>query len=398
MRSQIALPVLVATVIVLASYFLPRFDAVYLERPHAMSVASAQALLAAIASGMITLTTIVFSLAFLALQFTVASYSARLAPILFRDPVMYTALAVFVATFTYALGTLASVDVNGNGIVPQYSIAVVGALLLLSTFMLMRLIQRLAGLEVYQVMRYLHDAGRRIIDRMPVLDAADDRVDRISKLTPGMNEVAYLGMEPMYVTDIDAESLRRLGDGSSSGIVPACAVGDCVAYGTVIARTYGAPFDDAKVLHAFRLRPERSLKTDLSYSIRLLVDTAVRALSPAINDPTTAVQALDEIEGLLCRLTTRKLPLGDSWDGYIHLSFDEIRLGGAAQPLVMRRMRAAIIAIAKAATNERRRTATLAYVSSIDRSIASSGLDAADTEMMAHADRQGIGVSAAVWG
>ncbi len=397
MRAQVTLPIFVATLIVLASYFLPRFDAVYFERPHAMAVASAQALLSAISAGMITLTAIVFSLAFLVLQFTVASYSARLAPILFRDPVMYRALGVFVATFTYALGTLASVDLNGNGIVPQYSIAVVGALLMLSTFMLMRLIQRLAGLEIYQVMRYLHDAGREIIDRLPDISANIHPVASVEPQSALVEEISYHGSEPQYVVDIDMESLRKLGNGSSAGVVPACSIGDCIAYGTVVARAYGESVDDAKVLRAFRLANERSLKTDLSYSIRLLVDTAVRALSPAINDPTTAVQALDEIEGLLCRLGSKTLPPGASWEGYLHLSFDEIRLCGAAQPLVMRRMRAAVLAIAKAVATESRRASTLAYLHDIDRSIASSGLDASDAAMMAHPDRQGISVSREVW-
>ncbi|MBV8637206.1 MAG: DUF2254 domain-containing protein [Candidatus Eremiobacteraeota bacterium] len=399
MRAQIVLPLVVAAAIVLTSYFLPRFDAVYFERPHAMSVASAQALLSAISAGMITLTAVVFSLAFLVLQFTVSSYSARLAPILFRDPIMYNALAVFVATFTYALGTLASVDINGNGIVPQYSIAVVGALLMLSTFMLLRLIQRLAGLEVYQVMRYLHDAGRSIIDSLPPVETTD-ATEAPAAPPPALpaKEIAYYGNEPKYVTSIDTAMLRRFGNGTSPGVVAVCAIGDCIAYGTVIARSYGTRPDDAKILRAFRFANERSLKTDLSYSIRLLVDTAVRALSPAVNDPTTAVQALDEIEGLLCRLAGKSLMDGSSWNGYIHLSFDEIRLCGEAQPLVMRRMRAAIIAIAKAAVTESRRAAALSYISSIDRSIAESGLDATDSEMMQHADRQGIGVSAQVWG
>lgn len=398
MRAQVTLPIVVAIVIVIASYFLPRFDAVYLERPHAMAVASAQALLSAIAAGMITLTAIVFSLAFLVLQFTVTSYSARLAPILFRNPVMYNALGVFVATFTYALGTLASVDINGNGIVPQYSIAVVGALLMASTFMLMRLVQQLAGLEIYQVMRYLHDTGRRVIDTLPELSGGDDDSAAAPEpASPPVQEIVYDGSEPQYVTIIDTAQLDRLGTGSSERVIAVCALGDCLTYGTVIARSYGQRVDEAKVLRAFRIAPERDLKTDLSYSIRLLVDTAVRALSPAINDPTTAVQALDEIEGLLCRLATKRMTNGATWKGYLHLSFDEIRLSGATQPLVMRRMRAAVDAIAKAALTESRRSSTLAYTSEIDRSIDRSGLSADDEEMMRHPDRQGIGVSVGAW-
>ncbi|MGC1407445.1 MAG: DUF2254 family protein [Acetobacteraceae bacterium] len=88
----------------------------------------------------------------------------------------------------------------------------------------------------------------------------------------------------------------------------------------------------------------RTVEQDPQYAIRLLVDAAIRALSPAINDPTTAVQALDQIEDLLRRLGGRQLdhgqafdPLGmlrltflvPTWEDYLALSFDEIRQYGA---------------------------------------------------------------------
>lgn len=231
---------------------------------------------------------------------------------------------------------------------------------------------------------------------MPGVSAGDDE-ETPMKLPPSQpNDILYHGSEPKYVTKIDENALRLLGNGSQS-VVAACSVGDCVGYGTIIARSYGETVTEAKVLRAIRLAWERDLKTDLSYSIRLLVDTAVRALSPAVNDPTTAVQALDEIEGLLCRLVRKRLPDGSSWEGYLHLSFDEIRLSGDTQPLVMRRMRAAVISIASSATTETRRAQTLAYIGSIDRSIDASGLDPEDMQMMHHADRQGLGVSAEAW-
>jgi uncharacterized membrane protein len=72
----------------------------------------------------------------------------------------------------------------------------------------------------------------------------------------------------------------------------------------------GAPVPEDSVRSAIRLGGERTFTQDPKYAIRLLVDIAIKALSPAINDPTTAVQALDHIEDLLIRLGRRRLEIG----------------------------------------------------------------------------------------
>jgi uncharacterized membrane protein len=109
--------------------------------------------------------------------------------------------------------------------------------------------------------------------------------------------------------------------------------------------------------HAIRFGGERTFAQDPQYSVRLLVDIAIKALSPAINDPTTAVQALDQIEDLLIRLGSRRLEIGSfydsagslrllisfpTWDDFLSLAFDEIAFYGASSVQVMRRMKALV--------------------------------------------------------
>jgi uncharacterized membrane protein len=99
---------------------------------------------------------------------------------------------------------------------------------------------------------------------------------------------------------------------------------------------------------------ERSFRQDPSFSIRVLVDIAIRALSPAVNDPTTAIEALGRIGDLLAMIGTRRLPDGilrddggdvrflyrtPSWANYLSLSFTEIRIYGADNPLVADELR-----------------------------------------------------------
>jgi uncharacterized membrane protein len=86
-----------------------------------MSVASAQATLSAIASGMMALTGIVFALAFVMVQFSAIAYSPRLVAWFGRDPVLFHALGLFIATFFYAIATLAWIDRGGDGKVPLFS-------------------------------------------------------------------------------------------------------------------------------------------------------------------------------------------------------------------------------------------------------------------------------------
>ena len=136
-------------------------------------------------------------------------------------------------------------------------------------------------------------------------------------------------------------------------------VGDAALEAIPILRVFGvgALVREDSLRSAISLGGERTFSQDPKYAIRLLVDIAIKALSLAINDPTTAVQALDQIEDLLIRLGRRRLEIGSfcdaagnprlwisfpTWDDFLSLAFDEIRLYGATSIQVMRRMKALV--------------------------------------------------------
>ena len=156
---------------------------------------------------------------------------------------------------------------------------------------------------------------------------------------------------------------------------------------------------------AFTTGNERTFEQDPQYPIRLLVDIAIRALSPAVNDPTTAVQALDQIEDLLRRLSHRSLGSGaypdkhgeprlflphPSWDDFLSLSFDEIRFCGATSVQVMRRMKALIADLIDSAPAERIASLRI-HDERLDATIARAFVDPADRATASLADRQGLG-------
>jgi uncharacterized membrane protein len=156
-----------------------------------------------------------------------------------------------------------------------------------------------------------------------------------------------------------------------------------------------------------RLGSERTFEQDPKYAIRILVDVAIKALSPAINDPTTAVQALDQVEDLLLRLARVDLSAGrvrdgrgslrlvfpvPKWEDFLVLAFDEIRYCGANSIQVMRRMRALLQDLSEQVPPERR-AALQSYLERVDNGIRRSFEDADDRKDAFEEDRQGLGLS-----
>ena len=138
---------LVPMIYAAASFFigitLPRLEQAYFPYNSGISVASAQAFLSAVASGMITLTGIVFTVGLVMVQFSAIAYSPRLVLLLARDPRLFHSLGVFIATFTYSLSVLLHVDRNGSEVVPLVSGFAVAGLLLLSMLLFSALMKGL---------------------------------------------------------------------------------------------------------------------------------------------------------------------------------------------------------------------------------------------------------------
>ena len=189
----------------------------------------------------------------------------------------------------------------------------------------------------------------------------------------------------------------------------AWAVGDTVIDGMPLLRVHGGarPLDERKLRRLVSLGAERTFEQDPKYAIRILVDIAIKALSPAINDPTTAVQALDQLEDLLLRLGRRSLAAGrardasgslrlvfpvPSWEDFLVLAFDEIRYCGASSIQVMRRMRALLLDLMKNVPPERL-PALERYLERVDNGIRRAFEDGADRKDALEQDRQGLGLS-----
>ncbi len=412
------IPMIYVAASVACGIALPRIEQIYLASYTLnLSVASAQAYLSTAASGMMAITGIVFAMAFVMVQFSAIAYSPRLVLWFARDRILFHSLGVFVATFIYALFTLAWVDRGGSGKVPLFSSMLVGVMLAVSMLLFSRLVQRLNDLQITSVLRLIGDKGREVIrDMFQPLDekpAAELKLANQAAINAQLKAVTqtlrYSG-EPRAIAQLDIEALVRQAERAKGVIVMACAVGDTLVEGTLLLRVHGAGIRLAEEAlgSAVHLERERTFEQDPKYPIRLLVDVAIKALSPAINDPTTAVQTIDQIEDLLHRLGRCELNAGyakdasgiirlivpmPTWEDYLTLAFDEIRQYGATSLQVVRRLRSALIGLAESLPSDKRAGAVRRYLAHLDSVVEHSSFDAEDRLTAHHEDRQGLGLS-----
>jgi len=375
-----------------------------------VSVPAAMAIYSSVAAGMMALTGVVFSLAFIMIQFSATAYSPRLVLWISRDPFMWHAVGVFTATFLYAIAALAWVDRGGSAKVPLMSSLAVVGLLLASVGMFVGLIQRTGLLQINRMLSFTGDQGRKVIEIMyPQVDSPPaSAVFEEFGSSPLIQTLIHHG-RPQAIQAMDTPALVDLAKKSGGVIEMLVAVGDTVVDSAPVLRVFGTAksIDERALTNAIGMGEERTFEQDPKYAIRLLVDIAIKALSPAINDPTTAVQALDQIEDLLLRLGRRRLETGQfrdldgqlrleipspTWEDYLLLSFDEIRYCGAQSVQVMRRMRA-LIADLTLRLPEERCAALRHWRQRLQDTIARSFVDLEEKQDAAVEDRQGLGVS-----
>lgn len=406
------IPSIYAVTAIAAGMLLPRLEGrLWPELGARMSVASATSLYSVIASGTMALTAIVFSLTFVMLQFSATAYSPRLVLWLARDPVIAHALGTFTATFLYAVAALAWVDRDNSSGVPLISAWLVVVLLLASIAMFISLIQRVALLQIHGMLTFIGDRGRREIAALypdPCSTVGPEAVadEAVANLPPQL--VTHRG-RPLAVQAINVPRLVQLARAVNGRIEVLVAVGDTVMESTPLLRVDGARagIPDDLLLGAVDRGAERTFAQDPKYAIRLLVDIAIRALSPALNDPTTAVQALDQIGDLLLRLGRRRLEAGvfcdaygvvrvivpfPTWDDFLRLAFDEIRTYGGSSVQVMRRMKALIRDLTALVPDERR-DALSAWLVRLDRTVDEHFADPDEHAAASVEDRQGLGAS-----
>jgi uncharacterized membrane protein len=329
--------------------------------------------------------------------------------IFYRDGLLKAVLAVLVGTLTFSYALLRRVEQNS---VPSFGVTLAGFLLsagvLLFLVFLNRSIHRLRPVAVAALVA---KAGRRSFDAMIREAKGPD--------APTHLPAAYVGDAPPTlvvatlragaVQAMDARGLARFARAHDCLIVVRPAVGDFVPEGAALLEVYGGEGMDPSAERRLRsmvvLGVERTIEQDPAFAIRVMVDIAIRALSPAVNDPTTAVQVLDHLGDMLRLLGTVSLPPAivhvdppvpgvivrtRRWEDVVELAFTEIRQYGGTSVQVVRRLRAILEDLRERAQPEHR-AAIEDELARLDATIEEHWAGSVDLDRARTADGQGIG-------
>ena len=314
--------------------------------------------LVAVGFGVLGLVTVIFSLLFLVVQWAFSSLSPRLN--LFRDdPIVWRTFAFAVGVFVFSVTTALVIgdQEKVSVIVPAAEVvAVLAALALIRTLQ----VKAFASIQLAPTLSAIAGQGHGIIDDLYPRPYTPGRPPA-APLPPRRRAVLWPHRQAI-LQQLDLGRLLRTADGAV--IVLRAGVGDTLQQGTLVADLHGGEVTDKAVLAGLVTGPERTFRQDPLFAFRLLADIALRALSPAVNDPATAVQVLDTIESLLQALVSRDLDVAEvaddaravrvvlalpSWDDYLRIGLDDLLESAAQSPMVLLRARTLLTTLLNAA-------------------------------------------------
>jgi uncharacterized membrane protein len=320
------------------------------------TAASARVTLSTIAGATITVAGVVFAFTLVSIQLASSQFSPRVIPAFLRDPFQQQVMGLVVGTFSYCLivlGAVRDVDAFGQGgLVPHVSTGVAVVLSILSILGLLAFLDHSArSMQVGEIIRQrTAETCRRIRDLYPEPATAIANGDAAEPLPPGDHRVVRAA-ESGWVRHLDIGALLKLTPAGGT-LRLEIRNGSFVAPGQQVATVWPVPNDweefERMARQAIVLGSSRLVLHDVAFGIRQLVDIGLRALSPGINDPTTAYDVIVHLGVVLRELLWRDLaPTTRTADDrrliaandlshadYVKRALDQIRLAGADQPAV----------------------------------------------------------------
>jgi uncharacterized membrane protein len=318
------------------------------------SASTASSVLSSVVGSMIALLGFVVTIGVLVIQQATGTLSPRYMRLWYRDRLQKAVLATFTGTFAFAYTLLRSIETDS---VPNLGVTLAGIAVSVSLLLLL----------IY-LNRFTHNlrpvAIADIVGRLgeDILDHAAERL-RTMKVSDGPLPTAgpvnrIMSQRGGVIQAFDAPGMVALAARHDCVLVLGASVGDFVPPGGTVVEIHGgasAP-DPSRVTGLLALGAERTIEQDPAFALRILVDIAIRALSPAVNDPTTAVQVLNHIEAFLHKVgragprshyvsaddrgRPRLVLPGRPWESYLDLAVTEIRDYGVGSVQVCRRLRA----------------------------------------------------------
>ncbi len=281
----------------------------------AASAASSRDLLTAVATSMITIAGIVFSVTLVALALTSSQYSSRVIPHFMRDRFTQIVLGVFVGIFAYCIVALRGIKGN-NETVSVFSLSVLIGL-------------GLAFLGIIFLIYFIHHVAKNIQASNIIAAIANETIAAIDSISPdilgqGDDEERkkdlpilpnisnfVVAKKSGYIDQIDFDALLYLAKKHKIIIRMERGIGEFVIENTPLISLFNHKEQNEDLSHeinaSYSIDRQRSLHQDIAFGIRQIVDIALRALSPGINDSTTAVMCVNYLGAVMARLARRKI-------------------------------------------------------------------------------------------
>lgn len=326
----------------------------------------ARAVLAAISGSMITVTSVVFSITIVTLTLASGQFGSRLLRNFMRDTGNQVVLGTFIATFVYSLLILRSVrSIDENEFVPYISVTFGVLLVFLSVGVLIFFIHHVSTkIQAENIVNTVFEEASLAVDRLFPQSTSDQNDQaEIKSLPKSFNEeaIAIKSKESNYLQVIGQEDLLQLTEKNDLIISLAYRPGDFIIKGTALMYVWPSDNIDNKLSKKMSenliLGGNKTLTQNAEYGLQQLVEIAVRALSPGINDPFTAINCIDRLSALLCQISSKVFPSqyrfdragnlrikfkATSFEGYVNTSFNQIRQNAQTNPAVLIRMMEAI--------------------------------------------------------
>lgn len=367
---------------------------------------SARGILQTVAGAVITLTALVFTITIVALQLSSQQFSPRVLRTFLRDTQSKLTLGIFISTFIYCLMVLRVIGTaDDRGVtIPSISMMALLVLVVASVAMFVSYISHMAhSIRVSQIVAAVGAETRDLIESLD--DSVSDPKGDLSLVGRPVGDVVKV-RDIGSLTALDHRGLVELAASSGVALVMKVGVGDFLVYEQELVEVRGSGEIDHDAVHELTtVSLERTMQQDVAFGIRQLVDVAEKALSPSMNDPTTAVMALDQIHDLMRRLVDRSFPptihldragivrlVSKEWDweALVTLAFTEIRQFAGSSLQVTRRMMAVLHDLTHIAPPERQRCLER-EARQLEAAVRRSFDQEHDRDVAAKPDPQGIG-------
>jgi uncharacterized membrane protein len=320
----------------------------------------ARAVLSELAGATFTVTGVVFSLTIVALQMASSQFTPRLLRTFLRDRRTQGVLSGMLGSGVFdvaVLRTVRSDEGDVGAFVPEVAVSVALLYALVAVGLLVFFLHHLTRHMRVDVI--MHDIRAETLTQLELLKADREQLPDLEAPLPPSTAVPIVAKRDGYLQTVDVAALGRGAEELDVIVRLRPTMGSWVSRGTTIAWVWGVdggpppnePDALSSAVHAgLHLGPDRTESDDLAFGLRQITDIAVRALSPGVNDPTTAVQALGQLAAILVQLADQPLgadsvhddegrirasaPRGD-FGQHLDLAVDQIRRYGAQEPSVL---------------------------------------------------------------